>query len=128
MSQHLPVTFTVEIPKAWWMSSNHRPHWAKRKTLTAHLRHLAALEARRQRLPKDLPPVDVVAYIHPPTRRSEDPNNANPTTKALIDGLTDYGCWPDDSEEYVTGPDHRLGEPNAGQRLVRFVITPRGPS
>ena len=54
-----------------------------------------------------------------------------PTTKALIDGITDFGVWPDDNDLWVVGPDHRRGEGVAplGVRKVRLVITelePRG--
>ena len=35
------------------------------------------------------------------------PANGYPTIKALIDGMTDAGVWPDDDSEHVIGPDMR---------------------
>lgn len=116
---------TIEIPNEWWMTSNHRLHWRKKAVRTKWLRHLAAVQARQAGLPRDLPtPVEVKAYISYPGPCSPDPNNAEPTTKALVDGLTDYGCWPDDDRKHVIGPDHRFGGVTRGKRTVRLVITP----
>lgn len=118
---------TIEIPGPWWMTSNHRPHWRKKAARTKWLRQLAATTARQVGLPKDLPtPVRIEAFITYPRGCSPDPNNAEPTTKPLVDGLTDYGCWPDDNRKHVLGPDHRYGGVTPGRRTVRLVITPGG--
>lgn len=66
----------------------------------------------------------VFAYVSMPSRRTFDPNNANPTTKALIDGLTDHGCWPDDKAKYLHGPDHRLGPVTPGRRVITLHLIP----
>src|SRR3546814_6107632 len=63
-------------------------------------------------------PIQAIAHITTPTKQREDPNNANPTTKALIDGLTDHHCWADDDSEHVLGPDHRRGPVTPGKRFV----------
>lgn len=39
----------------------------------------------------------IVVTVFPPTRRRIDPPNLYPTVKAIVDGLTDAGFWPDDS-------------------------------
>lgn len=38
------------------------------------------------------------------------PGTSTPTAKAIVDGLVDAGVIPDDSNEWVTGPDMRAGE------------------
>lgn len=119
------IELTVEVPDEWWMNANHRPHWTVRQARTKWLRHLATVSARRAGLPKGMStPVRVEAWVTYPRGGKNDPNNANPTTKALIDGLTDYGCWSDDDQDQVIGPDHRHGGVTPGRRTVRLVLTP----
>lgn len=43
----------------------------------------------------------VKTVVFPPTRRRLDPPNFAPTTKALIDGLTDAEWWEDDDFTHV---------------------------
>lgn len=43
-----------------------------------------------------------------PTHTKRDAHNLTPTFKALIDGAVDAGVLPDDSDEYLTGPDPRV--------------------
>ena len=120
-----PTTeLTVTIPEAWWLNANHRHHWTKRKTATANLRALAVAEAQKQRVTKGHERVRIVAHITYPTAGINDPNNAAPTTKALVDGLVDYGLVPDDNHRHVTGPDHRYAGVTKGQRTIRLVIEP----
>lgn len=107
------ITFTV--PREWWISANSRMHWANRAARTRTLRGYARLETKRQNLARSDRPVRVVAHIGYPTRRKADPANASPTVKALIDGLTDAGVWPDDSSEYLIGPDFRRDPEPAGK-------------
>ena len=44
--------------------------------------------------------VDV--FVYPPSKRRLDPPNLYPTTKPLIDGLTDAGMWVDDDHEHMS--------------------------
>lgn len=126
-----PRTVVVEfaIRDGNWLSSNgRRPHWTTIRERRKALRWIALAKARELNLPK-LGKCKVCAYITPRSHGRFDPNNAEPTTKSLIDGLTDYGVFPDDSDEWVTGPDHRRGEGIAppGVRMVRLVITETVP-
>jgi len=115
----------VEIPPAAWLSANHRPHWRERDRRTGWLRDLGKRHAVYQGLPTNLPvPIQAIAHITTPSRRREDPNNANPTTKALIDGLTDHHCWADDDDKHVLGPDHRRGPVTPGKRFVVLDLVP----
>ncbi|MSS45314.1 hypothetical protein FYJ43_04480 [Cutibacterium sp. WCA-380-WT-3A] len=97
--------FTVLVPAAVWMSANGRYHWADRARRTRVLRAMAAAQCRRHHIHAD-GPVRVVAEISYRSGRA-DPANAYPTVKALIDGMTDAGVWPDDDSQHVIGPDMR---------------------
>ena len=44
---------------------------------------------------------DVFVVIYPPKRFKYDPPNYEPTSKALIDGLTDAGIWNDDNYNVI---------------------------
>ena len=44
---------------------------------------------------------DVYVVIYPPKRFKYDPPNYEPTSKALIDGLTDAGIWNDDNYNVI---------------------------
>lgn len=117
----------VEVPERAWMSANHRYHWREKDRRTGWLRNLGWAQANNQRLPRDLAtPVQAIAYVSMPSRRPFDPNNANPTTKAIIDGLTDHGCWPDDRARFVLGPDHRLGPVTPRRRVITLHLIPAG--
>lgn len=112
-------------PDSTWLSANARLNWREKNRRTQWLRQLARAQAAHQGIPANLPvPVEVVAYVTTPSRRREDPNNANPTTKALIDGLTDHYCWADDDHEHVLGPDHRRGPLTPGHRFIVLDLIP----
>ena len=42
-------------------------------------------------------PCEVRVIVYAPTKRKYDPPNWSPTTKALLDGLTDAEIWTDDN-------------------------------
>lgn len=116
----IQVEFTV--PKEMWLSSNQRDHWAVKSERTRYLRELAAAKGRGI---GPLGTTHVAAFIGYPRNGRADPSNAHPTTKALIDGLTDAGVWPDDDSTHVLGPTH-LRDPSTGQPgtyRVRLVLT-----
>lgn len=94
-----------------WLSMNERTHWAPRAEKTRQWRTLARFTAAQQKLPMSLPGVHIIAHVHKTNNRSYDVHNLLPTMKAVVDGLvTDYGLLPDDSNQYLTGPDMRHGE------------------
>lgn len=51
----------------------------------------------------------VTAHM-PRTSRLRDVENIRPTIKACVDGITDYGVTPDDSDRWVAGIDLRRGD------------------
>lgn len=118
------MTLTIDIPPNEWMSANDRGHWAAKAKRTRALRHRAAWAARQARLTVPTP-VLVVAHIGYPRNGKADPGNAAPTVKALLDGLTDAGVWPDDDSTHVIGPDYRRGPKTdrAGWHAVTLTFT-----
>lgn len=115
---------TIRVPKSLWMSANQRLHWAQRSQRTKALRQLGHATARSEGW-RDLGPTLVTAHIGYPSGGRADPANAAPTVKALIDGITDAGAWPDDDSNHVLGPlflrDQNSGE--QGVHTIRFTFT-----
>lgn len=102
-------TLTIPAP-APWLNANDRGHWSKRSGLTRVWRETAQILARQQRLP-GLGKVCIEAVLSFPDKRRRDAHNYYPTLKAIVDGLVDHGLIPDDSAQYLIGPDIRVGEP-----------------
>lgn len=92
-----------------WLSMNDRPHWAERARGTRAWRAAALWSARAARLPVGLDLVRVEIWVHKTTARKYDAGNLQPTAKAVVDGLVDYGLVPDDDNEHLIGPDMRMG-------------------
>lgn len=118
----------VDVPRAMWLSSNQRLHWRSKHERTQGLKSLARYSARAVNLGR-LGRTLVTAHIgYPPNVSRVDPENAHPTTKALIDGLTAAGVWPDDDARHVVSGGHRLDETTgkAGWYRVRFELEPFG--
>lgn len=114
----------VNIPANLWISANDRIHWREKAKRTASLRLLGKAGAQQAGL-RDLGPTFVAAHIGYPRGGKADPSNAFPTVKALIDGITDAGAWPDDDHTNVIGP-HFLRDKSSGQlgvHTVRFTFT-----
>ena len=116
----------IEIPKAWWHTSNDRGHWRKFAPRKKAIRKAAGLTARS--LPQ-FEQVTVRALIGYPRPGRADPSNASPVVKAMLDGLTDAGVWIDDDSEHVIGVDYRRDECTGkpGVHTVRLVITSTRP-
>lgn len=105
-----------------WINSNDRRHRMVVANLTSAWRATAKTECERVAAGLRLiPPVHIEARIHKTHSGRWDPNNLNPTTKAIVDGLVEAGLIPDDSWREVLGPDHRRGDP--GPDAVTLTIT-----
>ena len=113
-------TFTVELPPGLpLLNANRRVHWRVRHERTKAIREAAYLLA--QGLP-GLVRAHVVGEYRPPDRRRRDVANLYPSFKAAIDGaLVDTCVLPDDSDEYLIGPDMRIGDVEPGGRLVLHI-------
>jgi len=97
---------TVPAP-AEWINSNQRLNryvMADRVKAWRNAAHRAAFEAGSFD-----GPVRIVCTIHKTRAGRWDAGNLYPTAKACVDGLVDAGVLPDDSNEWVTGPDMRAG-------------------
>lgn len=118
------VTFT--IPADMWLSANQRLHWAPKAKRTAYLRALGKHGAGLAWMPA-FDVTHVAAFIGYLRNGTADPANAAPTIKALVDGMTDAGVWPDDDSTHVIGPTYLRDpkSPTPGHYTVRLVLTPQ---
>lgn len=116
-----PRTWTVELPPGLpLLNANRRVHWRIRHERTKAIR-LAAYYAALRAVPA-LQRAHVIAEYRPPDRRRRDVANLYPSFKAAIDGaLVDTGVLPDDSDEYLVGPDMRIGDVTPKGQLVLHI-------
>lgn len=115
--------WTVTIPApAPWLSANHRTDLRRQTPDRRAWRDAGAIHAKRVQLPK-LQHVHVLAVLRFTDKRRRDPHNYYPTLKALVDGLVDYGLVPDDSHQYLIGPDVRYGPIVASKGYGEVVLT-----
>lgn len=107
-----PVSYRLVIPRLprKWISANERTAWHLRARKTRQWRDMTAWTFRGStlRFPGG---AHVFCELRFAGVRVRDPANWAPTAKAVLDGLVDAGIFPDDSSQYVIGPDMRLGEP-----------------
>lgn len=109
------ITILFPAP-AKLLSANDRDHWRKRAELVRYWRqrtHLAARHLGPQ------PPSVVHLTLPVRDRRRRDPMNYYPTLKAVVDGLVDAGCWPDDTPDYVRTVEPVL-DPDADVVMIRL--------
>lgn len=112
------VTITVPAPAAL-LNSNDRLHRMTAAKITRAWRAAGYTAAQGQ---ASLPtPCRVIAYVVKPRAGRYDPGNLYPTAKAVLDGFTDAGLWPDDSHEYVIGPDMRHGGKGPAALIIRIA-------
>ena len=117
-----PEAFELVIPApADFLNSNDRMHWRPKADLTKTWRRAALVAARGARLPTGLGKVHIEIRVVKPTRRAYDAHNLTPTAKACIDGLVDYGLVPDDSNDFLLGPDMRRHEEPGPLGLIVVV-------
>lgn len=115
--------WTVAIPApAPWLSANQRRDLRRQTPDRRAWRDAGLVHAKRVHLPK-LERVHIVAVLRFATNKRRDPHNYYPTLKALVDGLVDYGLVPDDSYQYLVGPDVRYGPVCAGRGYGEVVLT-----
>jgi crossover junction endodeoxyribonuclease RusA len=114
------VILTIDPPDKL-INANDRPHYHQKAKLTAAWRK-AALDAIGFH-PYHYKRAHITVYYRFPTNHRREVSNLQPTSKAIVDGLVDGALIPDDSDEYVTGPDNRRDYPN-GPLRVRVRIDP----
>ena len=116
------MTLTIPAP-CDWINSNQRLH---RMVKAARVRSWR-FTARDVAMADDhwAPferPVHITITVHKTRAGRWDAGNLYPTAKAIVDGLVDAGVIPDDSNEWVTGPDMRAGEKRAEPCVVVTVM------
>lgn len=115
---------SVLVHPSLLLNANQRLHWATKGEKTAALRFFG------RQLGQQLQPVTgrvMVTFWFAMLDRSRrrDPQNWQPTTKALTDGITDAGVWPDDSSEWVKGPLIEFDEHLSPESAKRPPVTRR---
>ncbi len=109
----MTVELVMSIPKALWLTSNrHIANRAYKQRIVRDLQQLAAVRAAE--LPPITGQVEALWTVHYPKGVRLDvgeASNAQPTTKALLDGLVNAGLIEDDgprwilSEKFQRGPN-----------------------
>ncbi|GAB7044919.1 hypothetical protein [Catenuloplanes indicus] len=94
-------------PPAKWLNANDRYKRRPDKEIRAW-REAARIYAQGVKLPR-LERAHLLVELRFPDARRRDVHNLYPTIKACIDGFVDHGLLPDDSHQYLVGPDLRLG-------------------
>lgn len=106
------------------MNMNDRFHWSKKARLTSEWREGTQWGAIAARFDKNLPPCKVTVHLPVKRRVRRDAMNWVATVKPIVDGLVDYGVWPDDSIEWVTVMEPVL-IPTQVPGMVRVVLEAR---
>ena len=129
------MTLTFTIPPSLWLTSNRAPHnRGHRARQVADLQAIAALIAREQGAQPIVGPVAAdwtVRYPKGVRTDKGEASNAQPSTKALLDGIVRAGLIEDDgpkwvvSETFQRGPNlDRPGDHEITLRLFSPDITP----
>jgi len=116
------VNVAVRVHRQYVMNANQREHWAVAGRKKRVLRDLgfATLKARRV---APMERASIQCFVrYPKLARRRDVHNLYPTAKHLIDGMVDAGLLPDDSDEYLIGPDMRK-DPDPSRLADWFVFT-----
>lgn len=101
------IILTFDLNRKQMISANDRLHFQKKAKITRFLRELARYEGLNTlRDWYGLPfskekPCKVRVVVFSPTLRKYDPPNWSPTSKALLDGLTDAEFWTDDNYNII---------------------------
>ena len=103
----------LDVPRPWLLSANNRLHFRQRIQRTQWIREAARVEASRTCQREKWAAlfgsqVHCTVHVIWPDKRRRDVLNLAPTVKAAIDGIVlAQSVMPDDSDEYLIGPDFR---------------------
>lgn len=118
----------IEIPKNEWLSANRKYHWAAKAARTRAIRARAMKLAQSEKLVVPTPTL-VAAEIGflQADKGKADPDNAQPSIKPCLDGLTDAGVWPDDNSRHVVEVAYRRGpkSPKPGWYTITLKFIPQ---
>lgn len=77
-------------------------HWAAGYKVRSHWKHNTNIALAAAKFPKNLPPSEIRSLFFFTSQRRRDPHNYVATMKPIVDQLVLWGCWPDDTAEYVS--------------------------
>jgi len=123
------TTLTFTIPPNLWLTANRSStNRGMRARQVRDLQAIAAMIARAQKAKPLAGPVAVdwtIRYPKGVRLDKGDASNAQPTCKALLDGLVNAGILTDDGPKWVVSETYRRGPNLTMQRLheVRLVMT-----
>ena len=109
------------------LNSNDRMHFHQKAKVIEALKMKASDEVFKQLLPTQLPvfgdmrPCGVTLTVFTPTKRRSDPDNLQPTLKAIMDGLTESLFWTDDNHEIVKFTKYQFGG-LSGSKAYRLEV------
>ena len=124
-----PRAWTVVFPPGMEiLTGNNRLHYYARAALIKALKETAWGQAKRLKLPQ-IERADVVIEYRPPAHRGplcsaaiRDADNLAPTGKALVDGVTMAGIFPQDTAKHVRRVSYEFG-PKSDRGQVLLHIT-----
>jgi len=127
----MPQSVSYQLPRAALLSANDRLNFhaeADRKQALVQIGKLGF--ARRLQRVEQRVRIEVVYQFpvndrlrRPTGAKRRDAANWHPTTKCLVDGLVRGGVLPDDNDEWVEGPDNRLGPESPNPNMVQIWMT-----
>lgn len=117
---------TITVPNNVWLTENGRYYYMEKYRREQKLQQLAYYSWLRIGELDFEWPVLLIAEIGYPTNNRADPHNATPTLKALIDGGTKAGLWPDDNSDYIHGllPLRAQAKAPRGTHTITFTVDP----
>lgn len=89
------------------LNMNDRLHWARKAERVRNWRTRAMIAARQAGV-LNVGPSVVLVTLSVSTAGRRDPSNWYPTVKAIVDGFTDAGAWPDDDSTNVATLEPKL--------------------
>ena len=98
-------------------------HWTKKHKLSKQWRERTWAACAQARFPRGLEPARIVSQLMFTSNRRRDPHNYMATLKPIIDELMSWGCWPDDTAEFVRVDEPVLAVGKAQQ--VTLLIFPQ---
>ncbi|KZK36751.1 hypothetical protein P7266_1770 [Lactococcus cremoris] len=98
------------------LNSNDRMHFHQKAKVVQELKRLAYNQIHNPLNSLDLLPLfnvtrpcGVTLTVYTPTKRRSDPDNLQPTLKAIMDGFTESSLWTDDNHEVVKFTKYQYG-------------------
>lgn len=123
------MRLTLDIQREWLLTLNQRLHWRKKADRTKWLRAYARLAARHPLVrTRFTTPVRCVITVRWPDGRRRDVHNLTPTFKACIDGIVDAETIPDDSDDWLIGPDPRVSKDRCPKHLACQLVVDVEPA